>query len=341
MSNQIIPTHIPFLDKILGGGQFARGVHGVLGPTGIGKTHLATMIAVSGATGGTIFTSAQASIKPWVLFDIASPADATRQRCLFYAARGRIGQIDRVGSSFEAMESNQLTVNPEASVKGIPLGERLDRALEVLSNQLHFSSSEFAEISSSPLTQRITDKLIEISHENELGGIVIDGVSDVWGRVCDNNSMSERQFIAWFAGHLCREFSNLYKCPVWMTHQINGAACAANLFAPLSHRNAARCKTFADNLDACVVMGTQSESGYFNIQCTKHRLSLALHEPLVIHHAIDFVGLEEVPDLRKNLKKQNWELRANRQKLIDDFEIEKIRRTIEELKLYPRRSTLR
>ena len=87
MNQAFQSTYVPFLDKLLGGGTAPTGVYGILGPTGVGKTHLASMIASNGATCGSIFQSECLNPFPWVLFDIESERPLTQQRILSHCAK--------------------------------------------------------------------------------------------------------------------------------------------------------------------------------------------------------------------------------------------------------------
>ena len=336
MKRLIIPTHLPYLDRALGGGQFACGVHGILGPTGGGKSHLATMIAVSGATGGSVFSSDANPQKTWVLFDLGSSGGQSTKRAILHAARSH--EMDQYFSSdefhrFKKHHPDDLPHDEHGNLLTPQIRIRI--AKERLHKKLALFHGDFAYNAgdqSTPLTYRIAQILQEISGHVEIGGIVIDGVCDVWGFEFMTSKLSERQFILNFVSRFCRQLSDDYQCPVWVTHQISGKSCSALPIAPLSHYNSARCKSFAESLDACVVFGTKSDEGWFALQCTKNQASKAVLDSVVLEYDACTTSFIEVQGLRVDRNKQKRVRRANESPLLCNYEKDCLQQKLADLR---------
>ncbi len=315
MPEKLQPTYVPFLDELLGGGTAPQGVYGVLGPTGIGKTHLASMIACNGATQGSIFECRWPNAPPWILFDLESHFAISRQRILSHCARvsrGNIGSENMKEQAYEKLRCSELP-----KLNGVLLNEenRAVFAREVLKRNLLLRTGDdlrsSAEVASSDMPRGIANIIAGADFDVKLGGIVIDGVNNVWNLACSSTSMPERRFILEFVGTFCRGLAEKYRCPVWVTHQVNAKACDASPLASLSHKNAARCKGFADSLDACFVLGTTPENEhekrkFFAIQCTKGDPDIVSPKRLLLEHDQDFASLAEVPEFIESQARQSW-----------------------------------
>lgn len=321
MPNELQPTYVPFLDKLLGGGTAPRGVYGVLGPTGIGKTHLANMIACNGATNGSVFREACVHAGPWVIFDLESHPSISKKRILSHCAmvpREHTFAEKTVEQPYELQRRAELTKLAGTSTNE---AKRLKHASGVLKHKLLLRNGEHlrelnaltgdASGCSMDVTDVISQCINVASSKQHLGGIVIDGVSNVWNLARDSTRMTERNFIQNFARVFCRDLAENHHCPVWVTHQVNGTACDASPLAQLSHGNAARCKGFADSLDACFVLGTSPENEWgqgkrFAIQCTKGNPEFAKLERLVLTHDQNFASLVEVANAIESKCRQTW-----------------------------------
>lgn len=125
MNEEFRPTYVPFLDKLLGGGTARSGVYGILGPTGVGKTHLASMIATNGATCGSIFEDTCRRSLPWILFDLETPRSLAEQRILSHAARVNRGNVWASHTAIQAYERQRRPEMPKIQGRQISEVERL------------------------------------------------------------------------------------------------------------------------------------------------------------------------------------------------------------------------
>ena len=339
MPEKLQPTYVPFLDKLLGGGTAPQGVYGVLGPTGIGKTHLASMIACNGATKGSIFECRWPNAPPWILFDLESHFAISRQRILSHCARVSRGNIDSENMKEQAYEKLRCSELPK--LNGVPLNEenRAKLAKEVLERNLILRTGDDlrsrADVASSDesedITSIITKCIATADLDVNLGGIVIDGVNNAWSLSGNSNSRHERRFILDFVGTFCRGLAEEYRCPVWVTHQVNGTACNASPLTRLSHSNAARCKGFADSLDACFVLGNSTDENFFAIQCTKGNPDRASLDQLVLTHDRDFASIIEVENTKTNVRHQTWNVPSENSALLNAEELLYIEQLIAKL----------
>lgn len=330
MNEEFHPTYVPFLDKMLGGGTASNGVYGFLGPTGIGKTHLASMIATNGATCGSVFEDARQQSFPWILFDIESQRSQAVERIFSHAAIVKRENVWNGHAVVQAYEQERRADLPEIEGRLIPEVKRLARTDKVLTRQLTLicmndlyeeTPGGFLALKFTNLVEWIDERVNEISSDSRLGGIVFDGVGNIWNHSPNTSSMTEREFIHDFVDNFCRDLSLKKQCPVWVSHQVNGTACRASPLAPLTHRNAARCKTFTNSLDACFVLGNPAENGIFAIQCTKSLSGSASLDRLTLKHDKDFATIVEVDDYVEDRHNQTWKRRPKNNTFLDQVDL--------------------
>lgn len=330
MKHELQPTYVPFLDKLLGGGTAPTGgVYGILGPTGVGKTHLASMIASNGATSGSVFQIACVGSLPWVLFDIETQQALTQQRILSHSAKVKRDNVWTGHTEMQAYEQERRSELPEIQGRFISERERLTHVRHVMGCQVKLicqddlfkHGPDGIEYHFTDFPKWIAECITKNSSDTLLGGIVIDGVSNVWIHSRESSSMTEREFIQDFVDNFCRELSFSEQCPVWITHQVNGTACHASPVAPLSHREAARCKTFARSLDACFVLGNPSKDTVFAIQCTRSKSDSAKLDRLLLTFDEDFATIVETDDYVEDKHHQTWKPRPKGNSLLDQDEL--------------------
>ncbi len=332
MNEEFRPTYVPFLDKLLGGGTAPSGVYGFLGPTGIGKTHLASMIATNGATCGSVFEDTCQQSFPWILFDIETQRSEAVERIFSHAARVKRGNVWAGHATIQAYEQERRADLPKKQGRLISEAKRLSRADKVLTSQLTaICSDDLYEKHSDRVVWKFTNivdwidqRVNEISSDSRLGGIVFDGVGNIWNHSPNTSSMTEREFIHDFVDNFCRELSSTKQCPVWVSHQVNGTACVASPLAPLTHRDAARCKTFAHSLDACFVLGNPAKNGIFAIQCTKSLSGSARLDRMTLTRDKDFATIVEVDDYVEDRYHQTWKRRPKNNTLLDQVNLKEL-----------------
>ena len=124
---------------------------------------MATMIAVSGATGGSVFSSDANPQKTWVLFDLGSSGGQSTWRAILHAARSH--EMDQFFSSdgfhhFKKHHPDDLPHDEHGKL--LTSHSRISIAQERLTEKLALFHEDFAfnpGDQSTPLTYRIAQKL--------------------------------------------------------------------------------------------------------------------------------------------------------------------------------------
>ena len=62
-----------------------------------------------------------------------------------------------------------------------------------------------------------------------------------------------------------------YSCPVWLVHQLSGDANKRPPWSNWHYTDSAECRSFAENLDFCFVVGTMTSDGKARLFNSKHR----------------------------------------------------------------------
>lgn len=322
MKPKLKPTNVRFVDRLLGGGTKPVSVNGILSPTGVGKSMLACMIAADSATGGSVFD--ENITRPaglWVWFDFHNLGWLCRERVLSHVARISRAQAWQEAPKTEGYESAYMETLPQIDGQVVPATERRQRATECINHQLQLIAQDPDGI---PVLELATPagiamKLHWLSQQRPIEGVVIDGVPDIWHEFSDATGLSEREFLQRFVEKDCRMMAEHFQCPVWVTHQISGAASGRLPAAAISHRDAADCKTFANSLDACLVMGVASDpDDVFSIRCTKGDPKVVSRERILLKHDNVFSSIVEAKDFVEDRKNKTWKKVPGLKPLLDD-----------------------
>lgn len=322
MKQKLIPTNVRFVDRLLGGGTKPAGVYGILSPTGVGKSTLACMIAVDTATGGNVFDDAAS--RPdgiWIWLDFHNQQWLSQQRALSHAARISHEQVWQENLNIEEYETAYMKMLPHIGGKIVPATERKRRAIECINRQLLLISDGPNHLHAQELATpaRIKGYLHLQSKIRPVAGIVIDGASHVWYESLCATNLSEREFLQRFVEQDCRMMAKHFQCPVWVTHQIRGAASGVPPTTALSHRDAAGCKTFTNSMDACLVMGTASDpDGVFSIRCTKGDRKIVSRKRILLKHDDVFSTIVEAKDYVEDRHNKTWKKTPGSQPLLNE-----------------------
>lgn len=260
----LVPTGVPLIDKLLGGGQNARGVYGLLGPIGSCKTTTGIMLAV----------------------------EAARR---LERAEGRTGGSFVVMVSYEQY-SAELQARAMSCVTGIPTSEFTNRPTgEVLRERgvkaetiaflrrLIFVSFPDAD---PVIKQRLEDGITGIAdhvhflqdqRQANVGLVVVDYIGFI--ATLQEMSDADTSNLVRSAGDCARRhIAEPDSCSVWLIHQLSGAANngAAHGYR-VGQRQADGSSKFGDSLDATIVMGKPTPKQWLTVQCVSASSRLKPH----------------------------------------------------------------
>ncbi|WP_417737045.1 hypothetical protein [Rosistilla oblonga] len=322
MNQQLKPTNVKFVDRLLGGGTKPEGVYGILSPTGVGKSTLACMIAANSATGSSIFRQESPGSLPCVLFDLHNGRSLSEQRIVSHVGRICREQVWYESQELLPYEEERKGELPIQNGSLLNSCERAKLARDVLNWNLYLCSDcdEAPNLSDGATPNWISQELTQAAqHNGGLGGIVIDGARHVWYASEDKVACLEHEFLEQLVAQFCRRLAKRFQCPVWITHQIRHAQGCAPPTTQLTHRDAADCKSFANGMDACLVMGTRSDpDDVFSIQCTKGDKNIVSRERILLKHDDVFSSIVEAKDFVEDRKNKTWKKVPGLKPLLDD-----------------------
>lgn len=310
----LVSTGIDFVDKVLGGGTKKSGVYGVIGPTGVGKSTLAAMLAVRGAL-RTRVTGVDEKPdllhrrkKPWALLDLRCDTANTTRLVMSYAAnvdQSAFFKIVKPADSSIQNEARKSSRGLKTSTNG--KNNSFQRTAKKLNDNLYAFSVH--NVSPSPAGILYYLKYLSDFVKCGIGGIVIDDVRLSWYAHTQEfpQNTDGRRFYLDFVNDFCRFLSIKFRCPVWVTHQMNGIACSRRPADQFTHRDAADCKNFADQLDACLVMGTPSEDEHvFSLRCTKGDTRAISKDLVLLKHDDHSAGLVPADNFVEDTRNKTW-----------------------------------
>jgi RecA/RadA recombinase len=339
----LVSTGVDFVDEVLGGGTKRSGVYGVIGPTGVGKSTLAAMLAVRGAlrahntTGNEKFDLVHRRKRPWILLDLRGDSANTRRLVISYAAnvdQSAFFQTDKPVDSPAQNENVKSAKGLKPSLNENDREASFQRTVTILNGNIYALSA--CKTCDTPSPAGILHYLLSFSDsvKRGIGGIVIDDVRLSWYAHSQKfpKDTNERRFYLDFVNDFCRALSIKFRCPVWVTHQMSGNACSRRPADQLTHRDAADCKNFADQLDACLVMGTPSEDEHvFSLRCTKGDTRAISKEPVLLKHDSHSAGLVPADNFVRDTRNRTWTRMAQTKEILSFADQEHLDNLIEDL----------
>lgn len=306
----ICPTGLPFVDRFFGG-QLIGGTHGLLSPIGVGKTTAAAMIAAQGAHRQMRRPGAgEQRHGVWVLVVLDGQ--------VYDVLEAAFCHLTGLPRNVFRKKSQEFLRNPDSEVRHLVEREHVPGSLSGrgaldtmcvaeclmpgLSSHIAFidmAAGDPFRSARSPASG-IAAHLEQIHvHSGAVGGVVIDYAGEAVRIFRPSASPDYRitsRMLRQFASE-CRDLiARRFACPTWIVHQLNGAANQRRPTDRQHHVDAAGCRKFGDELDACFVMGTQDrESGYFSLACTKAPVALREGQPVALKWQ-EFAAIQEVAD---------------------------------------------
>lgn len=336
MNQPLKPTNVKFIDHLLGGGTKPGGVYGILSPPKVGKSMLANMIAANGATGESIFTTPLYTHLSWMLFDLHNGRRLTSTRIISHVGKIRREDVWFESDEIQAYEQERQDELPTENGTIRSSSSRGEFARKALHKQvIPWSDADEQPPFSSRATQEwISHQITATAFQYRgVGGIVIDGARDVWHASQGETKLSKREFLSRLVPQFCRSLARQFQCPVWITHQTCDRLRNVPPTTQLTHQDAADCKSFADSMDACLVMGTASESdpdrgieSVFSIRCTKGDPKIISGERILLKYDRDFSSIVEAKDYMEDRRNRTWKQIPRSKPLIAEHDEDHLKR---------------
>lgn len=303
LSGDFRSTGIPFLDEFMGGGYSAQGeLHGLLGPTGAGKTTLGVQILAHA-----VMYSVPRGL--WFYVSYETGFDELQCRLLSCAARVSRDTLARWEGLAKAEEQGILSRKGKlkdyerrlfryASGDEAP-GElerlrdaykRLFPYVRVLPGYRHGSLLHRPAVLKSAIERTCMEADLPV------GGIVVDYVGVAALKLQDEDRIAQalRIYIGRFQEAL-HAMADEYSCPVWLLHQIAGSGLSYKPARPLTHDLAQESKSFANPLTFCFCLGNPDpDTQCILLNCSKSRRArrrppvvLRMHEEIAMFERTD------------------------------------------------------
>jgi len=284
----VIPCGVDMIDHRMNGGSEAGETHVLLGPTGVGKTTLATDIVVSagkrfhaeavqgGALKAAIYISYEdifESMSKRVIANAASIKRSNLDAMTSYHDLSRTGHVH----AYERRLPGGNDVNPPGEY------ERLMAAKQW--TDTHVQGLDFSGCHTPGAPIRGFGGLNEVRYAVDAladhtqvrpGLIMLD-----YAGLCVNRSLQRSsgdvarlQFMALrdFVARCTDTLTAKFQCPIWVLHQIKGAKVGGSPTAELDHSDAEGCSSFAANAwFAFVLSNKDKKTNTCLLRCTKSR----------------------------------------------------------------------
>jgi hypothetical protein len=279
----IIPTDVESIDALIGG-HYSPAVHGLLSPTGTGRSQIGYMLAAAGARRQLQIAKSIGDAAPWIVAVVQEQPAVVWASALAFLASVSLGDVegcrfDVRGNRLKSIDFSLLAGNArleESNDDDSPSGiERLEAAVPILTEMLQVIrlDATIYRDGFGPV-DLLRSGLAERTHLSRpsVGGIVIDDVGllvEQYRRACGSPTKALSSLISGFVSR-CRSVLALpFDCPVWILHHLAGAR-AGRPIHKLSHKDAAETRHFGDHLDVCLVLGQkQPLTGWFSARCSK------------------------------------------------------------------------
>jgi hypothetical protein len=288
-------TMFGWLDEFLNGGDAVNEVIAVVGPFGSCKTLLATQLSTRAArTAHADFREAKSSGGEAVLklsyhVTYEEPVELLRVRALSY-----IGMIDR--KYLESGNPDELsTVAHSREYERVQFKDKaiccelqrwkdaqrwLNRNWRVIDftgfgeGREHLGQNDVAEIVAA-IKSDLARFSRKIGIRCEVEKIIIDYAGLAVKRLLESKNLNDddhlRHHLAKYPGKAKRLLAARFKCPVYVFHQLSGAANALSPGVMPKKTDIAECKMFLENADFGIVIGNPLPDGLCSVSLQKAR----------------------------------------------------------------------
>ena len=235
-----VPTGVPYMDDLLGGGMLPTGVYGLLGPIGSCKTMTAVQLMVASARASE--ATAPQAIKTAVMYAYEMSHVELRQRTL---SSGTGLPTRTFAENSLSNLIRQETVRPDTL-------SYLKHLEYVVYDEVNADVQTLMESGIAGIAKHLED---HVSPGRDIDLVVIDYVGAI-GQTRDSSPHKERLIVECAADDARRLIAEPFDCPVLLIHQYSGDANhrgKQGYRLRASHASASH--EFAARLDACFAFG--------------------------------------------------------------------------------------
>lgn len=301
---QKFSTGVTFLDKFMAGGQAAGEVYGILGPTGVGKTLLATQVCVESAIKElTAEKTAQdkgepCEVRHWYYFTYEAPTREVRRRMMAHLSNIPVNRLENhmsVDLLSDKREEGYIIKSYKGSLdtkEQRSERERFKGAFKQLEKNCWVLGMDGSNPKDPHRGEGYVEELQtilqgEIDKGRKIGGIVVDYA----GEACKRYMVAQgikfdqlRHYIGMFAKQCLRLICEPFRCSAWIVHQMNTEANRRGAGSIPHHSYAAEAGNFAENMWFCFCLGTKdAKNSACLINCSKSRRAPAMDPiPVII-----------------------------------------------------------
>lgn len=325
---QIVPCGIEWIDDHIDQGQRYGDVNGIIGPTGAGKTTLASQIFASNVDEAFKDAHEKGDSRICVFFTYEQKAFDLQQKVFsnaFYIARNSLKSNMHLSETLSNGTTIPLKEYEIGKFNGMSEAERYERKRAIFSKHGVirnmsgvadiFDDEKMVELKRYKGTGGIPEMVDDLKYIQDVTGMGIRAVFvDYVGLVSERQfSVSEDAKIVYnsmkrFGDVVRKDIAGEFNCVVWLLHQMSGAANKTKATTPLTHADAEGCRSLANNMANCLCLGNQDygdekrEGGCLYLTFSKTRNSPGsgfAGKNLILKHSSLYARLDDVSDFYK------------------------------------------
>lgn len=306
---KLLPSGIPWLDEMMGGGFAKKECYVLLGPTGGGKSFFCNQIMVTGAQLQAVIDRQNGKGQYWYYFTYELSKEQMLPRILQCGARVHIntlrqGEIDQLSdaSSLKEYEFSEY-INPSHIPYRLGEKERIEQFLQSISGKNGQSMSEIVDFSGDEGGDGGVDEIAAYLHNcSEEGkhpiGVVIDYAGHCVYRYVESRRMRPETVFSILPNFVDRVRNLIavpFDCVVWVVHQLHGNATKGKQ-GIIHHTDAFGSRNFGMGADFCFQLSKYCEhTKLLKLHLTKCRRGAPNSEGKVLEFRPEF-GVFVEPD---------------------------------------------
>lgn len=298
---KVVSTKIPWLDEMMNGGHANGEAYVILGPTGGGKSSLATQIAMEGAELQALIASEVGPLDAgyWYYFSWELSEAEFRERCYSYGAKVHhetfhIKPLRPLTTADDPATLHEYERDPAVNSPGNPLmGERermaaLNKRLSGPNNRLRVVdySGKIPGQGVNGVEEVAGYLRSEQTRGRKVAGIVIDYAGLAVHRLIGHRRLrpdAEYPLLSQFVDQVRNQVSIPLACPAWVLHQFHGDVNKKAPGARVNHSEARGSRNFADNCDFAFGLSPYNKAtGLLTVCMSKHRRAAGREDDTIV-----------------------------------------------------------